>query len=88
MAFVPVILVMAVSGIVYANTHPSAPTSTLNPSSLGLYFEKMNYVSADGIKLEGWLVPVIDDVLVFLEGKTVDGKALSDRVRDRLARMS
>ena len=32
-----------------------------------IYFEKVKYVSEDGTKLEGWLVPVVDAQMVLME---------------------
>jgi hypothetical protein len=67
MAFVPVVLVGMVAAIVYANTHPPVYVSSLNPSSEGVYFQPIDYVSQEGLKLEGWLVPVVDAKMIMEE---------------------
>lgn len=68
--FLPVLLVLAASALVYLGTHPRRPASTLDPLSFGHYYDPVNFVSDDGLRLEGWLVPLLDArrVLAHKEG--------------------
>lgn len=60
LAAIPVVLAVIVSTLVYTSTHPLAVPTLADPSSLGLYFEKVAVTSADGVVSEGWVVPVVD----------------------------
>jgi hypothetical protein len=51
---------VVVAALVYTATHPVVVPAVGDPSSLGLYFEKVQVVAADGVVSEGWLVPVVD----------------------------
>jgi alpha-beta hydrolase superfamily lysophospholipase len=67
LALVPVLLVLMITAFVYAATHPPVSAPRLDPSAMGIYFEKVKYVSEDGTRLEGWLVPVVDAQMVLME---------------------
>lgn len=57
--FVPLIVMIAAAALVFAGTHPPR-VSVAQPKAVGVYYEPISFNSADGTKLEGWLVPVID----------------------------
>ncbi|HVT90260.1 MAG TPA: alpha/beta fold hydrolase, partial [Tepidisphaeraceae bacterium] len=59
-AFVPVLMAGAACAIVWASTHPRPSTAELDPASQGIYYEPVTFVGSDQIRLEGWLIPVID----------------------------
>jgi pimeloyl-ACP methyl ester carboxylesterase len=65
--FVPVLLVLALAAIVYAGTHPRQSPSDLDPSSEGVYYDAVSFLSDDGVRLEGWLIPVLEPKLVVKE---------------------
>ena len=60
LAAVPFVLAVIVGTLVYTATHPARVQMLADPSSLGLYFEKVKVVATDGVVSEGWLVPVVD----------------------------
>ncbi len=60
LAFVPVILVLFVTALVFAVTHPPRATGESDPLAAGIYYDPVNFLSEDGTRLEGWLVPVYD----------------------------
>ena len=39
----------------------------LDPSAQGIYFDKVDFASADGVQLQAWVVPVIDAKKVLAE---------------------
>lgn len=60
LAFVPVILVIFVTALVFAVTHPPRTLGEADPLVQGVYYDPVNFLSEDGTRLEGWLVPVYD----------------------------
>jgi len=60
LAFIPFVLAGLAAALVYAGTHPSVEPTTDDPLTLGVYYDPVNFVSADGTRLDGWLVPVLD----------------------------
>ena len=75
LAFVPVILVVFLTALVFAATHPGQSASSgSDPLSLGVYYDPVNFVSDDGARLEGWLVPVVDAKKVLEEKDQIIGK--------------
>lgn len=61
LAFVPVILAIFVVTLVFAVTHPPHySTADADPTLQGVYYDPVNFVSEDGTRLEGWIVPVFD----------------------------
>lgn len=73
-AFVPVILITFLAALVFAATHPGRIETTDNPLSLGIYYDPVNFLSDDGARLEGWLVPVVDARKVLEEKESIVGK--------------
>ena len=74
LAFVPIILVMFLSALVFAATHPGRAQSAADPLSFGIYYDPVNFVAEDGARLEGWLIPVLDAKRVIAEGDAVLNK--------------
>jgi pimeloyl-ACP methyl ester carboxylesterase len=74
LAFVPIILVMFLISLVFAATHPGQSGGTTDPLTFGVYYDPVNFLSEDGARLEGWLVPVIDAKRVLEEKDAVIGK--------------
>lgn len=60
LAFVPVILLLFVVTFVFATTHPPRYPAETDPLTQGVYYDPVNFLSEDGTRLEGWLVPVYD----------------------------
>lgn len=60
LAFVPVILAIFVFALVFAVTHPPHYSAEADPTLQGVYYDPVNFVSEDGTRLEGWIVPVFD----------------------------
>lgn len=64
LTFVPVLAALAASALVYTSTHPPQIRPTLDPSAHQIYYDAVTFLSQDGVRLEGWLVPVIDAAAV------------------------
>lgn len=60
LAFVPIVLALFVTALVFAVTHPPRPPGETDPLSAGVYYDPVNFLAEDGTRLEGWLVPVYD----------------------------
>ncbi len=58
--FVPLALVGVVGVLVYLGTHPPRVVSVQDPLSQGIYYDPVNFVTEDGVRLDGWLVPLLD----------------------------
>lgn len=58
--FVPILLVLLACAMVYIVTHPYTAPGDADPISMGVYYDPVTLVAADGVRLEGWLAPVID----------------------------
>lgn len=58
--FLPAVLAFVAAVLVFAGTHPDAPSMVGEPTSRGVYYDPVNFVSDDGTRLHAWLVPVID----------------------------
>jgi hypothetical protein len=74
MAFAPLLRVIFLSAIVLAATHPRRALHGADPSSLGIYYDPVNFLASDGAHLEGWLVPVVDARRVLEEKDNIIGK--------------
>jgi dienelactone hydrolase len=59
LAIVPILVMLAVSALVYAGTHPRPPMPHSDPASDGLYFQTEKFSAQDGSDLAAWLVPAI-----------------------------
>src|SRR5437899_2993090 len=60
LAFVPILLVVFLTALVFAVTHPGRVESARDPLSTGVYYDPVNFLSEDGARLDGWLVSVVD----------------------------
>ena len=60
LAFVPLVLVLFVVALVFAVTHPPHLPPDTDPLVQGVYYDPVTFLSEDGTRLEGWLVPVYD----------------------------
>jgi alpha-beta hydrolase superfamily lysophospholipase len=45
-----------------------------DPSSMGIYYDPVNFLAADNTRLDGWLVPVVDAKKVLEEKENIIGK--------------
>lgn len=75
LAFVPILLVGFLSALVYGATHPAREAGASDPLKVNIYYDPVNFVAEDGVRLEGWLVPVLSAKQVIAEGE----KALNKR---------
>lgn len=64
--FVPVVLAATACALVYSGTHPRAAVAGGDPRSVGVYYDPIDLASDDGVRLTGWLVPVVDARRVML----------------------
>src|SRR5687767_9375486 len=64
--FMPLLLVVVTSVLVFTGTHPRVPAVTTDPASHGIYYDAVNFKSEDGTQLKGWLVPLVDARRVLL----------------------
>ncbi len=58
--FLPVLIVLSSLTLVFTGTHPTMVFSATDPATYGVYYDPVSFDSADGIRLEGWLAPVVD----------------------------
>ena len=71
LAFVPVLIAMTACGIVWVATHPRTVNAEIDPATQGVYYEAVTFLGSDQMRLEGWLVPVLDAKLVLEEREKV-----------------
>jgi dienelactone hydrolase len=71
LAFVPIIVVLCVSALVYVATHPTQVACEADPTSIGLYFDPVKCVTEDGVRLDAWVIPVVDASRVLNEREDV-----------------
>jgi len=74
LAFVPILLVMFLSALIFGATHPGRDANASMPIKVGVYYDPVNFVAEDGVRLEGWLIPVIDAKKVIAEREQVLNK--------------
>jgi hypothetical protein len=60
LTFIPVFVALTVAALVYAGTHPRQIYSEMDPNSQGIYYDAVTLRSEDGVRLEAWLVPVLE----------------------------
>ncbi len=65
--FLPVILSLIASALVYSGTHPPVAVSAMDPTWRGIYYDPVDFVSEDHTKLDAWLIPVLDAQRVLAE---------------------
>jgi pimeloyl-ACP methyl ester carboxylesterase len=67
MAFIPILLALTIALVVYTATHPPQVPSDFDPTSAGIYYDEVTFRTSDGVRLSGWLVPVLDAQRVLRE---------------------
>jgi pimeloyl-ACP methyl ester carboxylesterase len=67
LTFLPVLTALAVVVLVYTGTHPHCQVADIDPSSQGIYYEAVTLRTDDGVRLEAWLVPVLEAEQVLRE---------------------
>ncbi len=55
--------------LVYTNTHPAAADDSLDPSSQSLAFDPVTFAAADGVAVDGWLIPALDERGIMRQGE-------------------
>jgi pimeloyl-ACP methyl ester carboxylesterase len=60
LVFLPLLAALSVAVLVYGGTHPPTPPQGLGPTSVGLYYDAVDFTSEDATKLRGWIIPAID----------------------------
>jgi len=70
LAFIPVLVMLAVGALVYCGTHPRIAAADVDPFVQGVYYDPVNFISEDGLPLEAWLVPVVDARRILLDGES------------------
>jgi len=66
LSLMPVAVILIAAGLVYVRTHPQPQNPyALDPLTQGVYYEPINLLAEDGVRLEAWLAPALDarDVL-------------------------
>jgi hypothetical protein len=58
--FLPILVTLIASLLVYLATHPRTYVGQLDPLSVGVYYDPVTVVAADGVRSEAWLAPAID----------------------------
>jgi hypothetical protein len=58
--FLPILVTLIASLLVYLATHPRTFAGQLDPLSVGVYYDPVTVVAADGVRSEAWLAPAID----------------------------
>lgn len=67
----PVIVVAIAAVLVFNGTHPPIVPPTTDPQTLGVYHDPVTFLADDGMRLEAWLIPVIDAKRVIEEKEAV-----------------
>ncbi|MGD1278621.1 MAG: hypothetical protein ABR964_15520 [Tepidisphaeraceae bacterium] len=68
LAFIPVLVMLAVCALVYCGTHPRIAAAEIDPFVQGVYYDPVNFISEDGWPLDAWLVPVVDARRILADG--------------------
>src|SRR5207244_1199934 len=71
LALAPFLLAITVAALVFAGTHPRVIAGDIDPSSLGIYYDPVTFLSDDNIPLDAWLVPCLDAHRVLQEKDNV-----------------
>lgn len=58
--FLPILITLIASLLVYLATHPRTYVAQLDPITIGVYYDPVTLVAADGVRSDGWLAPAID----------------------------
>jgi pimeloyl-ACP methyl ester carboxylesterase len=60
LALLPPLAMLIAATLVYLRTHPAQSLATLDPLSVGVYFESVNLITDDHVRLDAWLAPALD----------------------------
>ena len=60
LTFLPVFAALTVATLVYAGTHPRQSSAEVDPNSQGIYYDAVSLRTDDGVRLDAWLVPVLE----------------------------
>jgi hypothetical protein len=74
MAFIPLLVILAVAALVYVGTHPRVNVAQLDPAAVGVYFQSVDFTSENSAHLQGWLVPSVDARQILAEHERALGK--------------
>jgi predicted alpha/beta-fold hydrolase len=58
--FLPILITLIASLLVYLATHPRTYVAQLDPITIGVYYDPVTLVAADGVRSDGWLAPAVD----------------------------
>ena len=58
--FLPILLTLICAVLVYLGTHPRTFVGQLDPVSIGVYYDPVTLVAADGVRSDAWLAPALD----------------------------
>jgi predicted alpha/beta-fold hydrolase len=58
--FVPILVTLITSAMVYRATHQRSDAVPLDPVSVGVYYDPVTVVAADGVRSDAWLAPALD----------------------------
>ena len=62
LAFAPLLLVIFLTAIVIAATHPGRSTQEADPLSFGVYYDPANFLTDDGVHFPKWLATIADAI--------------------------
>ena len=60
LTFIPVFVALTVAALVYSGTHPRQNANEVDPNAQGIYYDAVTLRTDDGVRLEAWLVPVLE----------------------------
>ena len=69
LAFVPIMLIMFIAGLVFVVTHPQGKPPEADPAGYGMYYDSVTMTAEDGVQLDAWLVPVLNARKVVQHGE-------------------
>jgi len=58
--FLPVLLFLVLAAMVWIATHPWRTVIAADPLSVGAYYDPVSFTSADGVRLDAWIIPMIN----------------------------
>lgn len=67
LSIIPFLIAILVAAFVWTGSHPAEPPVGSDPTALGLHYDPITILSGDGVRLEGWIVPVLDARVVLQE---------------------
>jgi pimeloyl-ACP methyl ester carboxylesterase len=68
-ALLPPMIMLFASALVYSRTHPPPqPAYGLDPLAQGVFYEPVNILTEDNVRLDAWLAPALDAQQVLSDG--------------------